>query len=71
MAKQISIDTDHRKGQLFKVTETGGRYHTYETDVGFFTSHKKIGEAGSLQDALEIIKAQVKGTVREVRIKDL
>lgn len=71
MAKKIVIDTDRKRGQLFKVSESGGRFYVYDIDVGLLSdSQKKIGESRSLQDAIEIIKASVDGTVRNVKIED-
>lgn len=70
MEKTIVIDTDRKKGDLFKVSEYNGRFYVYDLDVGIiFTDRKKIGETHSLQDAIELIKASVSGTVREVRIR--
>ena len=70
-AKKVVIDTNRAKGQLFKVSESGGKFYVYDVDVGFFgDSQKKIGEAQSLQDAIEIIKATVSGPVRNIRIGD-
>lgn len=67
--KKIVIDTDRQKGQLFKVTESGGRFYVYDADVGLIcTSWKKIGESRTLHDAIELIKASVPGTVRNIRI---
>ena len=64
-AKKIVIDTDRQKGQLFKVSESGGKYYVYDVDVGFLGSaQKKIGEARNLQDAIEIIKSSVRGSVK-------
>jgi len=69
MSKKIVIDTDRKKGQLFKVSESSGKFYVYDVDVGFISnSATKIGEARSLQDAIEIIKASVDGTVRNIKI---
>lgn len=71
MTKKVVIDTNREKGQVFRVSESNGRYFVYDVEVGLLSdTQKRIGEARSLQDALEIIKASVRGTVREVRIKD-
>lgn len=71
MSKKIVIDTDRKKGQLFKVSEASGKFYVYDVDVGFFgNNQKKIGETRSLQDAIEVIKASVDGTVRNIKIGD-
>jgi hypothetical protein len=71
MSKKIVIDTDKKKGQLFKVSESSGKFYVYDVDVGFISDNTtKIGEARSLQDAIEIIKASVDGTVRNIKIAD-
>ena len=70
-AKKVVIDTDRKKGQLFKVSETSGRFYVYDIDVGFISNdQKKLGEARNMADAIEIIKASVGGTVRNVKISD-
>lgn len=70
-AKRIVIDTDRKKGQLFKVSESSGKFYVYDVNVGFISdSLTKIGESRSLQDAIEIIKASVDGTVRNIKIAD-
>jgi hypothetical protein len=69
--KRIVIDTDRQRGQLFEVSEYRGRFYVYDIDVGFiFNDRTKIGEARSLHDAIEIIKASVAGCVRNVKIED-
>ena len=69
--KKIVIDTDRARGQLFKVSESSGRFTIYDVDVGFITDDlKKIGEARSLEDAIQVIKAAVSGTVRNIKISD-
>lgn len=71
MAKKIVIDTERKRGQLFKVSESGSRFYIYSIAPGFFSNNqKKIGESRNLQDAIEIIKASVEGTVRNVKIED-
>ena len=71
MAKKIVIDTDKKRGQLFKVSEAGGRFYIYHVAPGvFFNNQKTIGESKNLQDAIEIIKSSVDGSVRNVKIED-
>jgi hypothetical protein len=68
--KKVVIDTDRKRGQLFYVNEHNGHFYIYDIDVGVvFNDQKKIGEARSLSDAIEIIKASVSGSVRNVRIE--
>jgi len=44
-AKKIVIDTAQKKGQLFKVSESGGRYYAYRVSPGFISDDlKKLGE---------------------------
>ena len=70
-AKKVVIDTDRKKGQLFKVSESSGRFYVYDVEVRFLgNDQKKIGEARSLQDAIEVVKASVQGSVRNIRIED-
>jgi hypothetical protein len=70
-AKKVTIDTDQHKGRLFKVTESSGRYYVYAVDIGFICNdQKKLGEARNMTDALEIVKASVSGTVRNVKITE-
>ena len=69
-AKKIVVDTDRKKGQVFKVSESGGRFYAYKANLGFITDDlKKVGEA-STEDALQIIKASVDGSVRDMKISD-
>jgi hypothetical protein len=71
MSKKVVIDTDRKKGQLFKVSESSGKFYVYDVEVRFISdSLTKIGEARSLQDAIEVIKASVEGTVRNIKIAD-
>jgi hypothetical protein len=67
----VVVDTNRAKGQLFKTSEAGGGFYIYDVDVGFISNDlKKLGETRSLHDALELIKASVEGTVRNVCIED-
>lgn len=69
--KKVVVDTNRQKGQLFKVSESGGTFYVYDIDVGIFSNtDKKIGETRNLKDAIELIKASVNGEVRNVRIVD-
>jgi len=71
MAKKIVVDTDLKKGKLFRVSESSGRFYIYDVSVGFFTdSKKKIGESRSLEDAITLIKASVTGSIRNLRIEE-
>jgi hypothetical protein len=70
-AKRIVIDTDRKKGQLFKVSESGGRFYAYKASVGFISDDlKKLGESRSLEDAIQIIKASVDGSVRDIKMSE-
>lgn len=65
--KKTVVDTDHKRGQLFEVQESGGRFYAYHAgDILRFK--RKIGEAGSLEDAIQLIKADVGYPVRSIRI---
>jgi hypothetical protein len=69
--KKVVIDTDRKKGQFFKVSESSGRFYVYDVDVGFITSDlTKIREVHSLEDAIQIIKASVSGMVQNIKISD-
>ena len=71
MDRKIIIDTDKKRGQLFKVHEYDGRFTAYRIEAGFiFDDSRKIGETRSLEDAITLIKTSVAGTVRNVQIKD-
>ena len=68
--KKIIIDTDRHKGCLFKVSPSGRELHVYEVQPGWFGSTQRhIGEAADFEDALEIIKTSVEGTIRNIRIQ--
>ncbi len=70
-SKKIVIDTDRKKGLLFKVSESGGRFYAYKVNVGVITDDlKKVGESRSMEDALQIIKASVDGSVRDIKMSD-
>lgn len=67
--KKVVAYTSGGSGQLFKVNESGGRFYVYDVDVGFFgSSMKKIGEARSLADAIDIIKSFVGQRVHRVKV---
>lgn len=71
MAKKIAVDTDRKSGQLFRVSESDGTFYIYRIEVGLvFDDKKKLGEADTLADALEIIKASVPGRVTDIRISE-
>ena len=64
-------DTSQKWGQLFKVSESGGRYYAYKVNPGFISDDlKKLGESRSLEDAIQIIKASVDGSVQDLKISD-
>ena len=68
--KKIIIDTDRHKGCLFKVSPSGREFHIYEVKPGWLGStQRRIGEAADFDDALEIIKTSVDGTIRNIRIQ--
>lgn len=68
-SKRIAVDTASKKGQLFKVSEYGGRFYVYKVTVGFFSDDlNQLGESRSLEDAIQIIKAFAGGSVRDIRI---
>jgi hypothetical protein len=60
--KKIVVDTDRRTGQVFKVKESGGRFYAYKDG-------RELGEARSLDDAIQIIKVSVDGSVRKIKIE--
>lgn len=63
--KKIVVDTNRQRGQLFRVSESGGRFHVYDYEgpMGF---DKSIGEACSLEDAIQLIKAYSGGSIRKI-----
>ena len=69
--RKVVVDTSSSKGQLFKVWESGGVFHVYKVNVGFlWDGETSIGNASSLADSIELIKASVEGTVYDVKISD-
>ena len=71
MEKQITIDTDLKSGQVFRVNEYRGEFTVYRMEIGIlFDDSTRIGETRSLDDAISLIKASVQGSVRSVKIKD-
>jgi len=59
--KKIVVDTDRRTGQVFKVRESGGRFWAYKDG-------RNLGDAPTLDDAIVIIKGNVDGSVRKIKI---
>lgn len=69
--RKVIVDTNRRRGQLFKVSEYGGTFYLYRVDVGIVLDDKvQIGTTRNLKDALELIKATVDGEVCHVKIED-
>ena len=70
-AKRIVVDSTRRKGNVFKVRESDGRFTIYHVHVNWFTnSYRQIGETYTLKDAIALIKATVDGAVSNIRIRD-
>ena len=70
-SKRIVIDTASNRGQLFKVSEYGGRFYVYKVRVRLITNdYDQIGESRSLEDAIQIIKAYADGSVCDIKISD-
>lgn len=69
LTKKIVIDTARERGQLFRVDEYSGKFSVYDVSVGPILNQKRlIGEARSMEDAIEVIKANVDGPVLKIRI---
>lgn len=52
------VTTDGRYENLFKVSEYRGKYYVYRVKVGFISNSTiEIGNAGSFEDALSLIKS--------------
>jgi len=47
---------------LYKVSDDRGKYYVYQVEAGFFSNTlRDVGTAGSLRDALELVKAHSGG----------
>ena len=69
--KKVIIHTDQQRGQIFRVSSSGSKYIVYAVDSGvFFDDSRKVGEARSMDDAIEIAKSFARGNVRNIEIKD-
>jgi hypothetical protein len=67
--RRVVIDTDRKRGHLFKIEESNGRYYVYRVEVGLMSNtSRKVGEARQLSDALEIAKTSLSGPVRNIKV---
>lgn len=65
--KKIVVDTDREKGKLYYISDSSGTFYVYKYRE--WSSDDNIGQARTFADALEIVKAHVSGTVRNLRIE--
>ena len=61
--KKVVVDTYKKKGQLFWVKEYEGKFYVSHLD-------DRLGTTTTFEDALDLIKASVDGTVSNIRISD-
>lgn len=52
---------------LYRISESNGKYYTYKVRVGFFSdSSLSIGQAKTLEDALALIRVHSGKEIKEV-----
>lgn len=67
MGKDKKVVVEGGGANLYKISEYDGCFYTYKVDVGFLSdSNRSIGNARSLSDALEIIKAHSGKGIKEI-----
>lgn len=68
--KKVTIETSKKK-YYFVIKESSGIYDVYQTvSFGWISDdNRKIGRARSLNDAIELAKTNVEGSVRDVDIQ--
>jgi uncharacterized membrane protein YkoI len=66
--KLVDIKTN-KSTYRFRISESGGKYSVAKDTGTFFTSWNTIGTARSMDDALDLAKSEVDGTVRDIDIR--
>lgn len=69
-AKKIVIKWPKTYHNLYKVSEGSGKFYVSQVTGAIFTNHRSLGTTRSLQDALELIKADVGASKVELDIQD-
>ena len=58
MKKVVVKDCPRKSINLYKVSESSGKFYVYQIDPGFISdTHNEVGTSRSLRDALELVKA--------------
>jgi hypothetical protein len=68
--KKYRVHLSNGKSDLFKVRESGGRYHVYAwAGTGFLSdNYKHLGDARTESDAISLIRANASGSVSRISI---
>lgn len=69
-AKKIVIRWPKTHHNLYKVSEGASKFYVAQVTGSIFTNHRSLSTTRSLQDALELIKADVGSSKVELNIRD-